>query len=80
MQSTTTTDKIARVVEIERVEWRGVAVPETFPCFMCRVGRGEWMVRMDQGVVRVNAVLCRKCAELPAEKIAEHFLGEEDAG
>ena len=55
------------------VEWK-FGEPESFPCFMCKRGRGEWMIKIRQGKVTVNVALCFECAELPVEEIAEFFL------
>lgn len=65
---------VPRLIRKEKIQWK-CAVPESFPCFLCRRGKGEVRVSFKVGVMVQNVVLCVGCANLNVEEIAAGFVG-----
>ncbi len=63
-----------RLVHKGKILWKCV-VPESFPCFLCRVGRADWSVHIGQGPILIKLVLCVSCANLPVVDIVARGCG-----
>jgi len=65
------------IISKEKMKWK-TKEPKTFPCFSCKgkdeEHKGRYMVKMEKGLVRVNAVVCGECLGLDDEELVSRFL------
>ncbi len=59
-----------RFVYRGKIQWKCV-VPESFPCFLCKNGRADWLVHIGKGPILIKLVLCASCAKLSVVEIVE---------